>query len=74
MYLERFAAVAALAALLGCHGYEGRCPESLTSTEATSVTCPTGQSLARVCTPEKEGPCGLYCVAPAPEPPTASLH
>lgn len=42
----------------------GNSVESVSSSPATSIKCPTGQYLARVCDPEPDGPCGLRCVAP----------
>jgi hypothetical protein len=55
---------AVVTGVAACEGGLSKCPESVASAPATSTKCPAGQNLARVCAPEPDGPCGLYCVAP----------
>jgi hypothetical protein len=64
--MRRFVLLGAIvvAMLTGCSSYNGRCAEGLLAMQATSTTCPPRMSLARVCAPEQDGPCGLRCVMP----------
>jgi hypothetical protein len=53
----------------------GQCPESMAVHEPSSIRCPRGEYLARVCAPEPDGPCTLRCVQPlAPAEPSAYVE